>query len=99
MHTENFDINKSERISIRLTPEIKRCIEQAASIDRRSITSFIITSAIQSAEEILKRGDQMVLSEEDWYRFHAALQNPPKASAALRKAFKDYKAMNIQSDV
>lgn len=99
MHIEHVDHHKSDRISIRLDHDIKKKIEEAARIDHRSVTSFIIASAIESAEEILKRGDHMVLSESDWDIFHNALNNPPKPSQSLLKAFTDYKDMNIQSDV
>ena len=99
MRTEHVDTNKSDRISIRLEPDIKQRIEEAAAIDHRSITSFIIASAVASAEEVLKRGDQMVLSDRDWATFFKALTSPPKPNKALRKAFADYRKLNIQSDV
>lgn len=99
MRTESFDNVKSERISIRLESDIKQRIERAAAIDHRSITSFIIASAVDSAEKILKRGDQMVLSDEDWDRFYNALTKPPKPNKALKKAFADYSRRNIRSDV
>lgn len=96
MHTEQ---HKSERISIRLDPAIKQYIEEAAALDHRSISSFIIASAITSADEILKRGDHMALSQQDWDVFYNALTNPPKPCAPLQKAFDDYNDMNIKSDV
>ena len=99
MRTEHFDSTKSDRISIRLEPQIKQRIEQAAAIDHRSVTGFIIASAVASAEEVLKRSDQMVLSERDWNIFYNALVKPPKPTKALKKAFADYRKMNIESDV
>ncbi len=98
MHTHT-DSAKSDRISIRLEPEIKVRIEQAAAMDHRSLTSFIIASAAAMAEQILKRGDQMALSEQDWNTFYNALVHPPKANATLKKAFASYNSMNIASDV
>jgi uncharacterized protein (DUF1778 family) len=99
MHTEHFDSHKSERISIRLDADAKRKIEQAAMLDHRSITSFIIASAIESADEILQRGDHMVLSDSDWDIFYDALNHPPQANKVLRQAFAEYTDMNIKSDI
>ena len=99
MHTVQTDSTKTDRISIRLEPEIKDRIEQAAAIDHRSLTSFIIASAVASADQILKRGDEMSLSERDWNTFYNALAHPPKPNTALRKAFANYGSLNIESDV
>lgn len=91
---------KKDRISIRLDHDTKRKIEQAAAMDHdRSVTSFIIASAVESADKILARGDQMVLSERDWDTFYNALTNPPEPNAALKDAFAAYKKMNIRYDV
>lgn len=99
MQTQIIEKTKAERISIRLDEETKQKIELAAAIDHRSITSFIIASAVASADAILKRGEQMVLSEQDWDTFYQALLNPPKPNAALKNAFATYQKMGIQSDV
>ena len=99
MQTQAVEKTKSERISIRLDHDIKQRIEQAAAMDHRSITSFIIASAVASADEILKRSDQMVLSAGDWDLFYDALSNPPAPNAALKSAFAIYKEMDIRSDV
>ncbi len=99
MHTNRTESQKTERIDIRLDYKTKLRIERAAAIDHRSITSFIIASAIESADEILQRGDQMVLSDKDWNKFHNALTKPQKPNQALKKAAAKYKSLNIKSDV
>lgn len=99
MYIENFEGGKPERISIRLNHEIKHKIERAAALDHRSITSFIISSAIESADEVLKRDNYISLSEKDWDIFYEALNNPPKPNKALRKALADYKNADIKSDI
>lgn len=91
---------KTDRINIRLEPEIKKRIEKAAELDHRSITSFIIASAVDSAERVLKRNspNQISLSEKDWDIFMSALENPPKPNAALRKAVLNYRKRNKKDD-
>jgi uncharacterized protein (DUF1778 family) len=99
MLTQTVEPTKTERISIRLDPDTKQRIEQAAAIDHRSITSFIIASAVASADAILRRGEQMVFSEKDWDTFYQALIHPPKPNTALKNAFAAYRQLRIQSDV
>ncbi len=93
------DTSKTERISIRLEPAIKQRIEQAASIDHRSITSFIIASAAEMAEKILNKSEQLILSDQDWNTFFNALVKPHEPNKALRKAFEEYSNLNIKSDI
>ena len=45
--------SKLDRISIRIEPELKKQIELAASLDHRSLTSFIIAGALAMAHETL----------------------------------------------
>jgi uncharacterized protein (DUF1778 family) len=99
MHTNHTESQKTERIDIRIDLKTKQRIEKAAAIDHRSITSFIISRAIESADEILQRGDQMILSDKDWDKFHIALTKPQKPNQALKKAAAKYKSLNIKSDV
>jgi uncharacterized protein (DUF1778 family) len=99
MHTKYLDNHKSERISIRLDYDIKQKISEAAAIDHRSITSFIISSAIDSAKKILDKNNYMHLSEKDWGIFYNTLNNPSEPNDALRLAYASYKNISINPDL
>ena len=90
---------RSDRLSIRLEPDIKQRIEAAAALDHRSVTSFIIASAIESAERVLKRDEPMQLSERDWETLMDAIDDPPKPNVVLKRAFASYAKGKIRSDV
>jgi len=47
--------HKLDRISIRIEPELKKQIELAATLDHRSLTSFIIAGALAMADQTLKK--------------------------------------------
>ena len=47
---------RSERINLRLSEVAKRRIEQAASVEGKTVSGFIVSSALESADEI-PRGD------------------------------------------
>ncbi len=45
---------RSERLNIRISTVEKEKLKQAAEIDRRNLSNFIITSALEKADELLK---------------------------------------------
>jgi len=92
------DISKTERINLRVDSFTKELIEQAAAIDHRSLTSFIIACAKVQAEQILEKEKVIRLNRRDWDNFIMVLSSPPKPNAALKRAFKRYQQMKIQSD-
>jgi uncharacterized protein (DUF1778 family) len=99
MQTARSTHVEGDRISIRLKSTVKRRFEKAAALDDRSLTSFIIASATEKADNILKSDEQMTLNQQDWKLFFNALANPPKPNAVLKKAFEKYQKINIQPDV
>lgn len=90
---------KNERINIRLEPLVKQLIEQAASIDHRTLTSFIIASATQMAENILQKNQQIILDNQDYELFYNTISKPTNPNKALKKAALDYNNLSIKSDI
>lgn len=86
----NTNVVKSERINLRLNPAIKRQIERAASFEGRTMSGFIVASAIESAERTIREYETFTPSRRDAERFFEALANPPAPNAKLRKALSEY---------
>lgn len=83
--------NKTERVVSRVTPDVKALLTQAASwAGFSSINQFMVHSAMQEAERILRQEQVIHLSPCDTLAFLDALENPPKPNAALLKAAKRY---------
>ena len=76
---------RSEKLDLRLTPEAKRRITAAAEAQQRSVTDFVLQSALERADETLANRTQFLLSTEDWEKFLAALDAPPQDNPRLRK--------------
>lgn len=76
---------RSEKLDLRLTPEAKRRIVAAAEAQQRSVTDFVLQSALDRADETLANRTQFVLATEDWEKFLAALDAPPQDNPRLRK--------------
>jgi uncharacterized protein (DUF1778 family) len=81
----------SDRINLRLNPGAKRRIEQAAAVEGRTVSSFIVSSALATAERTIREHEAMVLSRRDAEVFLEAVLNPPPPSARLREAIEEYR--------
>ena len=73
---------KSERFVARVTRDDKRVFQQAASLEGRSMATFVIAHARQAAEEIIARQNGIRLNAEDSSRFVEALLAPPQPPTA-----------------
>jgi uncharacterized protein (DUF1778 family) len=75
---------RTEKLDLRLTPEAKRTLTAAAHAERRSLSDFVLASALGRAEEALSDRRVFNLSPEDWNAFVTALDAPPRDMPRLR---------------
>ncbi|OHV82761.1 DUF1778 domain-containing protein [Rhizobium sp. LCM 4573] len=76
---------RTEKLDLRLTPEAKRTLAAAAQAEHRSLTDFVLESALGRAEEALANRRVFQLAPEQWEAFVAALDEPPRDLPRLRK--------------
>jgi len=93
-------LTKDARLETRLTKNLKKMIEEAATIKGLTLSDFVIQSLQNAAEDTIETAKQnkqsfsyMKLSKKDQELFVNSLLNPPKANSALRKALKKEKTM------
>jgi uncharacterized protein (DUF1778 family) len=79
---------QTARLDIRLDSKRKRLIEQAADLLGQSVSMFTVSSVVRQASEVVERFGTLTLSDRDRSAFLKALDNPPRPSARLAKAFK-----------
>ncbi len=84
------DTVRSERINLRLSETAKRRIEQAASVEGRTVSSFIVSSALENAEKTVRRHETIALAREDAVRFFEALTDPPPPNDRLQAALEEH---------
>lgn len=82
---------KEERIGVRTSGAVKATLMRAASISGRSLSDFMISSALEAAKLTIEKEEQLSLSHEDREMFLAALFGPPAPNAAMSDAAKKYK--------
>ena len=84
------DTVRSERINLRLSETAKRRIEQAASVEGKTVSAFIVSSALENAEKTVRRHETIALAREDATRFFEALSDPPPPNDLLRAALEEH---------
>jgi uncharacterized protein (DUF1778 family) len=76
---------RSQKLDLRLTPSAKRTLQIAALAARRSVSEFVLESALARAEETLPDRRRFGLNAKQWAAFHAALSAPPRPAPRLAK--------------
>lgn len=77
---------KVERLEARVSAETKALFQEAAAIEGRSLSDFVIRSAIEAAQRAIREKEWIELSRRDRIAFVQMLLNPPPPNARLRKA-------------
>lgn len=75
---------RSEKLDLRLSPEAKQTLSAAASASQRSVSEFVLESALSRAAETLPDRRRFELDAERWKAFQAALDAPPRALPRLK---------------
>jgi uncharacterized protein (DUF1778 family) len=67
---------RTEKVDLRLTQAAKHILQTAARANRRSVSEFVLESALARAEETLPDRQRFDLDETQWAAFQAALDAP-----------------------
>lgn len=93
MKQEN-EATKSARFEARITEDQKSIFLRAAALGgHRTLTEFVIESAQEKANAIIRDHDILSLTAKDKRIFVDALLNPPAPNAKLKQAAKRYKKL------
>ena len=84
-----LDDKKTARLEARLPVAIHSLLKEAADLQGRSLSDFVVASAREAAERAISRSREIQLSRSEQKRFAEALLNPPPLAPALRKAMKN----------
>ena len=84
-HVETRD----EKLDLRLTPSAKQILKTAALAMHRSVSEFVLESALARAEETLPDRQRFGLNKAQWEAFQKALSAPPRPSRRLAKLLRE----------
>jgi uncharacterized protein (DUF1778 family) len=81
--------NRTEKLDLRLTQAAKRTLQAAASAAHKSVSEFVLETALNEASERLADRTAFALDEENWDAFVKALDAPPRRHARLERLFRE----------
>lgn len=81
--------NRTEKLDLRLTSDAKRAIQAAASASHRSVSEFVLESALSKADEALADRRFFSLNAEQWKSFMTALDAPPQPAPRLGRLLQE----------
>ena len=82
--------NKTERINLRVKSSAKDIITRAAGFEGKTVSHFILTSALKCAEKTVQEHQMMTLNADDSKAFFEALSAPLRFNSKLTAAFEEY---------
>ena len=82
--------NKNERINLRLKSSAKSLIERAASFEGKTVSHFILTSALEKAEKAVQKHEIMTLNEKHSRIFFEALAAPVRFNRKMAAALEEH---------
>lgn len=80
--------SQRHRLEMRVTPQQDALIRQAADLEDTTVTAFVLETVTARANRVLKQRQDLVLSNEAFDRFIAALDKPAKPVPELVELFK-----------
>jgi uncharacterized protein (DUF1778 family) len=90
--------NRTEKLDLRLTPANKRTLSAAATAERKSLSEFVLDTALSEAEERLADRRVFTLDADAWDAFVAALDAPPRHNERLARLFREPSVFDPKSE-
>jgi uncharacterized protein (DUF1778 family) len=89
--------NRTEKLDLRLTLSAKRTLQAAAKAARKTVSDFVLESALSEAEERLADRRVFMLDGERWRAFLEALDAPPSRRPRLERLFREPSVFDPQT--
>jgi uncharacterized protein (DUF1778 family) len=80
---------RSEKLDLRLTPSAKATLQRAAAAAQRSVSEFVLESALERADEALIERRRFGLDETQWQVFLAALDAPTRRHPRMERLLQE----------
>ena len=82
---------KTERMELRLSPELKELLERASELSGQVMASLVRSLLHEGAQEIVERHTRTELSQRDFRRFLEIIESDEEPAPALKAAFRRHK--------
>ena len=82
-------LQRSDKLDIRISPEAKRVLQEAARERHTTISQFVVDSALGAAREVLAERTRIGLNSEQWAAFQKALDAPARRHPRMQRLLKE----------
>jgi len=83
--------HRTSRLEMRLSPEDKDTLEQAAALTSQPLTSFALGILVEKARALIAERHTTTLSRRDMKRFFEILEADEEPAPALKAAVRRYR--------
>ena len=81
-------MQNEDRLNIRCDCHVHQLLEKAASYSRVSLSEFVLSRAVASAQQVVQEHELVSLKPKYFKAFMSTLDAPSKPNAALKRALK-----------
>ncbi len=85
--------NRTARIEARIAPEALLVVKRAAELQGRSVSDFVVDSAVNMAQKAIEETQIIRLAVEDQRAVAEAIFNPPPLAPAMERAIDRYRSL------
>jgi uncharacterized protein (DUF1778 family) len=77
--------SRSQKLDLRVAPDAKRMLQEAARERHTTVSQFVLDSAIAAATEVLAERTRIPLDSKDWTAFMEALDAAPRKHPRMER--------------
>jgi uncharacterized protein (DUF1778 family) len=85
--------NRTSRIEARIAPEALMIVKRAAELQGRSVSDFVVDSALNMAQKAIEETQIIRLAVEDQRAIAESILNPPPLTPAMERAIDRYRSL------
>ena len=88
---------RTARLEARISPEALAMIKEAAEMEGRSVSDFVVAAAQEAARKTIRDVRTIRIAREDQEAFFNALLNPPEPGSAWYEAVEAHRRLTSRS--
>ena len=87
------EANRTARIEARIAPDALQIVKRAAELQGRSVSDFVVDSAVNMANKTIEETHIIRLAVEDQRAVAEAIFDPPPLTPGMERAIDRYKGL------
>jgi uncharacterized protein (DUF1778 family) len=89
-------VEENSRMSLRIRGKEKAILMRAVALEDTDLTGFVVGCAVRAAKDVIRKSEQLQLSERDSLKVLELLENPPLPNAKLVSAARAFAEQSRQ---